>query len=277
MINDWLNYEQTTPTPYVFQIINVSEKSQQTDEIKSFLSNEVLKSYRELEFLKFLYANEAEDKLKKYLEDYVFPSGINQLSKNVTQGDFGETLAYLIVSHFHELVVPIRKLRWKLNNEKSVFCTDMIGHNHGNIITNIHYFEIKSKIAIKKESVNGHSNYITVHAHNSLLKEEQTPNEGIADFLSRYFFSKGEYDNADKYGAIVKNPNSYDREFELVFIIETSKYIPDILEELENLPPQLNPLKVSIILIKDLLDLINHTREKAIDEAIKYVYGEGNE
>ena len=272
MINDWLNYEETNPSPYVFRIINVSEKSEQSDELKSFLGREIVNSYRDLDFLKSSYKDKPKDDLESYLKHYVFPSDKAQIHKNVGQGDFGEILAGIIVSNIQGLIVPIQKLRWKFNHNKSVFCTDMIAHNSGVFIENIHYYEIKTRLLIRKEAVNKINNHVTVNAHNSLLKDENAPNDGIADFISRICYANNDFENYLKYSAVVSNPNNYYRIFELFFIVDESKYKGEILDDLENLPPTLNPLRVTIVLIKSLGRLIVTARQKAIEEAVNYVY-----
>jgi len=106
-----------------------------------------------------------------------------------------------------------------------------------------------------------------------LLKDEQTPNEGIADFLGRYYFELGDFDASSKYGDIIVNPGNYNRNFELFFIIEASRFKLDILDALNNLPPTLKPLAVTVVLIKDLGKLIAQTKKLAIDHAVDYVYG----
>lgn len=272
MINDWLDHEELNPSPYVFRIINISEKEAQSDALKSFLGKQIVNSYRDLDFLKDTFSNRPQNELENHLKNYVFPSDKAQIHKNVSQGDFGEILAGLIVSKIQGLVVPIQKLRWKFNHNKSVFCTDMIAHNDGVYIENIHYYEIKTRLLVRKETVNEISNHVTVNAHNSLLKDENAPNEGIADFISRLCYEKADYENYLKYSAIVNNPNNYNRIFELFFIIDESKYKDKILDDLENLPPTLNPLRVTVVLIKSLGRLIVTARQKAIEEAVNYVY-----
>jgi len=267
MINDWLNY-QVGEDKYVFKLIHVTEKTGTSQELVNYLQKEVIKSYRELEYYKIHYNDEPEEKLKDYIEKYVIPSDENQISKNVKQGDWGEIVAALIVMYFQDLIVPIHKLRWKFNKDRSVFSTDMIAHNKGNIIKQIFYYEIKTR---QNPNNKEHGEYITVIAHNSLLKDEQAPTEAIADFLSRYYFNKGDYDNSKKYNDIVKNPHNYDRSFELFFIIEKDKFIEDILNELNDLPPKLDPLKITIVYIDNLKALIQSTWENLTDQAVKLI------
>ncbi len=270
MLEYWLKISKNNFPDYVFSIIEITEKESPNGDVKSYLARQLLNSYRNLDFLKFRYAEEAKEKLIDYIYNNVLPSDKNRITKNVRQGDFGEILAELIVSYFLRLTVPLKKLRWKFNKDRSMFCTDMIAHNSGGIITDIYYYEIKTRLAIKKED----GNYVTINAHNSLLKDENFPNEAIADFLSKYYFEQNDLEMSKKYGDIVNNSRNYNRNFELFFIIEKSKYVKDILDDLNNLPPSLEPLTVTVVLVNGLGRLILDIQQKAIDGAIKYVYGE---
>lgn len=274
MLGEWLKYNGSEENNYLFTLIHVTEDRSPDQSVIAYISEEVLKAYRNLGYLKFSYQREPKERLVDYLNSYVLPSEKNQITKNVGQGDFGEILASLIVTFFQNLLVPIHKLQWKYNKDRTLFCTDMIAHNQGEKIKDIYYYEIKTRSIIKKEKPkkDAESNYITVIAHNGLLKDELTPNEGIADFLSRYFYEKGDYDNSKKYFDIVKNPQKYNRNYELFFIIEKSKFITDILDDLNNLPPTLSPLNVTVVLIDELKRLIVETRQRVVDEAINYVY-----
>jgi hypothetical protein len=272
MIDKWLNYKERTPSPYTyFRVIDVSENKNPDKDIMDYLGEQVLSAYRNLDFLKLQFESESEAELRKYVENYIFPDTTDQLGKNVRQGDFGEILASLIVSYFQKLTIPIQKLKWKFNSNKSVFCTDMIAHNSGKDIEEIYYYEIKSRLGNKKETVGGENHHVTIHAHNSLLRDEQNPNEGIADFLSRYYFEKDDFDNAKKYGDIVKSPKNYKKNFELFFIIEKKEFIEEILKDLNQLPPTLKPLGVTVVLIENLKVLVVETQKYATEKAVEYV------
>jgi hypothetical protein len=275
MIDKWLLHKETDPNPFAtFTLISVTENVAPDLTIKEYLSAEMLKAYRDLDFLKFHFKSEPKEKLKDYLVKNVFANDSSQITKNVKQGDFAEVLAGLIVTHFQKLTVPLQKLRWKFNNNRSVFCTDMIAHNTEKDIKDIYYYEIKSRLGIKKESpAKGiPANYITINAHNSLLKDESNSNEGIADFLCKYFYDKEDFDKSTQYGDIVKSPKSYNRNFELFFIIESKEYIKEILDDLEKLPPALKPLNTTVVLIANLKDLVTEIHKIALAVAVKHVY-----
>ena len=273
MIDQWLQYSERVPKVFGnFRLIDVSEVKTPTSEIKDFLADKLLSSYRNLEFLKTDYKHEPPAKLEAYINAYVFPADVGLANTIVKPGDFGEVLASIIVSYFEGLEVPIHKMRWKFNKDRSVFCTDMIAHNPEETITDIHYYEIKTRQNIQKETVNHSRNHVTVNAHNSLLKDQTSGNEGIADFLSRYYHEIGDPDNAKKYSDIVRNPARYTRHFELFFIIEASEYLPVILNDLENLPPSLNPLNVTVVLLNDFRVRVDESYQRAMAMAHKYVY-----
>jgi len=272
MIDQWLSSYPSSPLHKLYAQVNVVEIVDPSENVKDYLGKELVDSYRQLDFLKFHYESLPEADLRNYLKTYTLPPDHNQITKNVRQGDFGEVLAHLIVSFFENRAVPLKKMRWKFNAGRSVFSTDMLAHNHGPAITDLYYYEIKSRLNIKKESINGLNAFVTIHAHNSLLKDANQPNEGIADFLSRYYFEKEDFAQATKYHDIVNNPTKYNKSYELFFIIETPKYIDDILDDLEVLPPGLNPLRVTIVLIKNLGRLIVEVQNRAIEQAVDYVY-----
>ncbi|XHR97419.1 hypothetical protein ACFJIV_12630 [Mucilaginibacter sp. UC70_90] len=220
-----------------------------------------------------MYEHLSEDRLKDYIRDYVLPSNDNQLTRNVRQGDFSEVLASLIVSFFEKRIVPVKKMRWKFNKDKSVFSTDMFAHNSGDQISELYYYEIKSRLDTRqKEGTSPDRFYITVHAHNSLLKDMNQPHEGIADFLSKMYAAQKDYASAKKYHDIILNPDDYSRSYELFFIIESSKFNPAILVDLENLPPTLKPLCVTIVLIASLGRLIIELQQRAVQQAVNYIH-----
>jgi hypothetical protein len=292
-IGRWFNKNEDDTTYSNFNVVFLRENGSSLPDapIKQYLEEELAKSYRNVSYLKTHYYNEPEDKLVDYLNNYVFPETSNTINKNVWKGDFGEILAGLVVSYFQNLDVPIKKMKLKFNKDRSVFSTDMIAHNNGNIITDIYYYEIKTRQNIKeKETVKvsgvNHRDYITVHAHNSLHRDETSPNEGIADFISRYYEEKattfaeiGDDENmklmleqSKKYHDIVKNPSTYNRKFELFFIAETSSYELTILNALDALSSHLSPLNVTILLIENLNELIDSSRNNIIESTKRLVY-----
>lgn len=274
MIADWLNHNEQ-PDANVFKLIHVREKKSPTDEIIDYLQESIVSSYRSIDMYKFMLEGRSEAEIKSYIEDYVIPSAKDQIVKNVRQGDWGEILTSLIVQKFQGLEVPIDKLRWKFNKDRSVFSTDMLAHNQGEEIKELYYYEIKTRLQPNKKESPAKGvpvNYITILAHNSLLKEQSAPTEAIADFLVRYHVEHEDYIKAAKYRDVVLNPDKYPKNYELFFIIEKDKYIDDIIAELNALPPRLLPLNVTIVFIDNLKILIEESWkdiEKIVAQLIK--------
>jgi len=268
MVNDWLNYQIKSPKS-TFTFVLVSETQNVNDVIRTELQKEILDAYKDISFLKFRFKSKPRNDLVSYLENNILPSMKSQLSKNVWQGDFGEILASLIVSYLRGLTVPLKKIRWKLNKEKSVFATDMVAHNTGEDITDMYYYEIKTRLDLTAKR---NSKYVTILAYESLKKNENIPNNAIADFLSQLFYYKKDYDNANKYTNIVDEVNSVNRNFELFFIGEKSTYKEEILDELNSLPPQLASLNVTVVLIDDFKNLVFDLRKTITSEAVNIVH-----
>jgi hypothetical protein len=261
MIKNWLEYTEKGDAEYVFKLVQVTEKKSPNDDLVKFLQEKIITSYRSIDYYKFhLGETVSEDKIRKYVQDQVIPRAENQFDRNVRQGDWGEILSGLIVSYFQNLLIPINKLQWKFNKDKAVFGTDLIAFNNGETIEDIYYYEIKTRVnPNNKEGKNPNRYYISIWAHNSLLKDEQSPTESIADFLERFYFEKKDYNNASKFKDIVKNPQNYNKKFELFLIVEKNNFVDSILTDLNELPPQLEPLTVTIIFIDSLSDLVNRT------------------
>lgn len=278
MIKTWLQRHPRDINSYSFRVVDITESVQVDELIKDYLGQETLQQYRSFEFLKNKYQDESPDELVKYLRNYVFSSSYDRITKNVKTGDFGEILSTLIIEQFKNLKVPISKLRYKFNKDRSVFCTDLISHNLGDTIQDITYYEVKTRTSYSKQ--------IGVKAYEGLLKDEQKPTEFIADFLDRLYFDKAEtlekagsteeakifYAISKQYGDIVKNPENYNRGFEIIIIMEASIFKEDILTELDTLSISLSPLEVTIILVNELRDLVGETFEKAEEVAKNIVF-----
>lgn len=263
MIENWLEYNENNDAKYVFKLVQVTEKDTPDDDLIKLLQEKIITSYRSLNFYKFHLGETAtEEEIRQYVQNQVIPKNENQFDKNVRQGDWGEILSGLIASYFQDLFVPINKLQWKFNKDKAVFGTDLLAFNNGDTIEDVYYYEIKTRLnPNNKEGTNPNRFYISIWAHNSLLKDEQSPTESIADFLERLYVEKEDYDTASKFKDLVKNPQNYNKKFELFLIVEKDNFVEEILTELNELPPQLEPLSVTIVFIDNLSALVNRTWE----------------
>ena len=268
MIEDWLKYEEKENTAYVFKLIHITENQSPPDNnLIKHLQEKILTSYRKIDFYKFVLKNESKEKIINYIREQVIPDNATIIDRNVRQGDWGEVLTALITLKYRGYE-SANKLQWKFNKNKSVFGTDLIAFNPNG---SIHYFEIKTT---QNPHTKKDGEYISIRAYNSLLKDMDAPTESIADFFMRLAYDKGEFEKAKKLKDIVLNPTNYKKEFELFLIVEKSKYIDKILQELNNLPPELTPLNITVVLIDNLSDLVKKTWQDIEDVLIDKIINE---
>jgi hypothetical protein len=145
MINNWLEHNEQVPS-YSFRSIYVREKAKPDNDTIEYLQKQIITSYRNLDFYKFYLEDSSETDIRDFVLNQVIPANITQFDKNVRQGDWGEILSALIVAYFQDLEVPINKLQWKLNKDKAVFGTDLFAYNKGDKITDVYYYEIKTRL-----------------------------------------------------------------------------------------------------------------------------------
>lgn len=275
MIRKWMQ-EHTPKQKYVFKEIELNEKSILDEDMLNDLAEMVLFSYRSKKFYLRTLKDKSEQEVADYLEKYVYPSTKSQLTKNVMQGDFGEIISAEVIEKIRKLEIPFCKLKWKFHKNKSVFCTDILSHNPRDEITELTYYEVKTKITNTK-------NKVCIKAHDSLKKD--LPGEYIADYLQKFFFEKAEdfenrgdetnaetyYGLSSRYGDIVSNPSKYKKFFEIILVIDKSKYCEEFLKELHDMSPELSPLTVTVIKIDNLKVLFEKTYEHSKKRIMKLI------
>lgn len=271
MLNTRLNHEKWTNKAH-FTVIQVSEKMNIDDEIKSFLNKEILESYVWVNYLVRNYKKEDKKLLIDFLENSILPS-VGELHR-VWQWDLWEIISKLIVVYFNDLEVPATKLKLKTNKDKSMFWTDMISHNKWDIISEWFYYEVKTtkNLTEKNYKIKWTPRYITVVAYDGLKNDIDKSCEAIAVFLSKVHDEKWDYDKADMYWKIADWRMKVNKEYKIFIIWEKSSYKEEILDSLDAINPSLSPLNVTIVLIDGFKELIEELRNKIWDDAIKLVY-----
>jgi hypothetical protein len=263
-LDNWLLCNSESKFPR-FSLIQITEKNKPDINITKLLQENILFSYKTYRHYSLYFDKSAtEDEIRKYVLEQVIPAENNQLDRNVRQGDWGEVLAYLIVKYFLKLEIPINKLQWKFEKDKAVFGTDLIAFNNFDKIDDIYYYEVKTRQnPNKKERIKGKKKgkpkYITVLAYESLLKDAESPTESIANFLAQLYEFKEDYETAYKFMEITKNPQKYNKKYELFLIVETKKFNKRILDDLNAMQSPLSPLNITIVLIDNLKQLVDST------------------
>ena len=272
MPRDFISVNTPTKKYENLSLFDISEQGQRAEFIE-YLASLIKDSYRDIEYLKQNFAEETKDVLFKYLSEEVFPEGEEKLTKNVKKGDWGELLTTELIKEFEDnMIVPFNKLMWKLNRQKSMFCTDVFAHTNTSPISLLKYYEVKTYASKRKD--------LGIFAHNSLLKDQESGQQAIADMLSRKNFENGKlledsgdakrasefYKIGKDYNEIVKRPESFDQEFEIVLIREKKSYVVDEIDDLNNLPPTFSPMHVTLFLVENLDDLINESFSVAYEK-----------
>ena len=272
MLKSWLNHTNW-PQKLHFNLIEVTENKIADEGVKYFLNTQMLEEYAWINFLIDKYRLQDKSKLVNYLEKQKLPDNIDNLSKNVWQGDLWEIIAKLIVLYYRDLAVPANKLRVKENKDKSVFWIDMIAHNKWDKISDWIYYEVKTKQDLAKKDYNDEWNprYITLVAYD-WLKSIENNNESAAAHLMQTCYYSWDYKQSALYWEIVDGTNKVKKYYEIFIIWEKSTYKEDIIDALDNINPSLSPLSITIVLIDWFKKLVEDLRNKICDDAVKIVY-----
>ena len=252
----------------------------------------IFESYRDPEYLKSQFQNENEEALFTYLESYVFPAKRDGSANNITSivkiGDFGEIISSEIVSRIDALEVPLKKMMWKVRNDKSMFCTDIFAHNTGENLTHLYYYEVKTRTTLSKDTTKRREGrfYVAVQAHDAIKRDMESPHEHIADFLSRMYFENARLaenvpeeaeklrSKSHKYAQVVKNCGAFERHYRLCLILDKQgAFSEDVISELHNLPTEINPLHIDLVLVESLQTIISDSFKHAYTEARAFVFG----
>jgi hypothetical protein len=261
-----------------FSIVRVSPKKDPDTAFINYIKDQIIFAYRPLKFYQnHFHPSATDDEIRSYVKKQIIPGDDSRLDRNVRQGDWGEILAGLIVTYFQNLKVPINKLQWKFHKDKAVFGTDLIAFNKDGDIKDIHYYEIKTRQnPHQKEGNKKERHYVSVWAYKSLEKDANSPTSSIANFLELLYFEKKDFENSSKFTDIVRNPQNYDSYYEIFLIIEQKKFTEIILDALDELPPTLSPLNVTLVFVDGLKELVEKTWQDIEEVLVQKINGDRN-
>lgn len=267
MVKRWISETYDNENDFRFVVIDISEYTEITEEIKKVMATSLISSFRDIKQLKRRYENQPKTKLKEYIESKIFATKKDNFSVATRRGDWGEVLCGLILDEFRGYKLPVNKLKWKINNERSLFGTDVfaIKENASGNIESLVYTESKLRTSYSKD--------IGKEAYQSLYKDNGSSLPDIIDYISRLCFDKRDYEMADKFDNIYLNMKKYNKEFQIFLIFDKNTWRKEILDILNDLPPELDHLFVTIVLIDNLKVLIEETYELTIEVGEKLIYG----
>lgn len=273
----WLKSFSPLNDRYKFGFVFVEENGNIE---KEFLQQKFLHSYRDELFYKIRFQKADRATIVQYVENNVIPGNKNQIEKNVRLGDFGEIVVALIAKYFYD-EISFPKLKFKLNNERSAFATDVISFDDINNPTTITFFESKvktpllKKITVEKKSVKMNRmppQYISVIAYESLQNDFTCATQPMLDFMAQRYVEEKKYDLAQKYMDLSDKYRTLNCKYEIFIFTEKTNPLPDykkILKDLDALNLRLQPLKVTLVFIENLNNLIedvwNGCAQRAVD------------
>ena len=273
----WLKSFSPLNDRYKFEFVFVEENGKIE---RDFLQEKLLLSYRDEVYYKLRFQKANRSTIIRYVEDNVIPGNKNRIEKNVRLGDFGEIVVALIAKYFYE-ETSFPKLKFKLNNKRSAFSTDVISFDDINNPITITFFESKvkvpllKKITVEKKSVKKNrrpSQYISVVAYESLQNDFTCATQPMLDFMAQRYVEEKNYDLAQKYMDLSDKYRTLNCKYEIFIFTEKTNPLPDykrILKDLDALNLQLQPLKVTLVFIENLNKLIedvwNGCAQRAVD------------
>lgn len=261
-LNDKTKYKNIT-------LITINQKKDADDILSSELQEKLILSYADRETYNLQFENATEQEIVDYINKKI-PGADNQLDKNVARGDFGEVFCRLVSEYFYGRTC-FNKLKYKFNNKKSVFGTDVLAFDNISNPKSIWYYEVKTRKKLTKEYLKKGepSIYISIIAHNSLYKDYTENFNSVLDFMFQRFAEEKEYDKARIFRDINNNKSQITKEYEIFFLTEDNSENKDnILKALNDLPPKLSNLSVTIVIIKDLYAFIDKTWSTITNKAI---------
>jgi hypothetical protein len=121
MIRQWLQFSPKNPNPYAFAVQEGAERYCPTDDTVEHLGELLYTSLTNPKFIEWLLAESGVDVKKQFLRSHAFPGRIT-----TAVGDFGEVLSGGMLEAFENLVVPVRKLRFRETATGPMRLTDVL-------------------------------------------------------------------------------------------------------------------------------------------------------
>lgn len=273
MIN-WLKITKVPMSGLQFDVFLISENQKVAND---FLQDACLFSYRTDSFLKNRFSSCTHLDIIQYIEENVIPACKTQIDQNVRNGDFGEIVVAMISQYIYKQR-PFKKMRFKLNNKKSAFGTDVISFDNMDNPRKISFFESKVKVdLLKKVFVKKGipAKYISVVAYESLSYDFTSATQPMLDFMAQRFDDEGNEELSKKYIELSTSYRKINAEYEIFLLTELKKPLPDykcLFDALNQKKINLNPLKLTIVLIDDMQTLINDVWNGCAQRAVD-LYG----
>ena len=129
----------------------------------------------------------------------------------------------------------------------------------------ISFTEVKTKGDIKNNGFYEYKEEMK-KAEKGLLNNNVNHPE-ILDYICRRLYDEKKYELSQKFDEVFKNPNSYNKEFNIFMVMEKKRWGERIIEFFKENITKLPNLTINIVLINSLNELIDETYEIILDIA----------
>jgi Cap4 SAVED domain len=244
VLNTWLSSTERNPCPYSeFKVVDISEKRTFNPNIEEYFKELYLRTAFPPELLERL------EKASRTLKQNILPRGVPIIEK-VQRGEFGELLTSELMKEFHNYLLPVAKIRFKVRPDDTQHATDILALklDKDGLINEVCYVECKLK------TTSG-----TASAIDACKQLEDTYNSNFPDILRFVYARLAESKSSlcDAFETYMEDRNdTRDKDtFRISLCYEHSVWNEKTLENLQEATVSLQGLTVNIICISDLRKL----------------------
>ena len=183
--------------------------------------------------------------------------------KQVARGDFGEAFASACLEQFENCVVPVRKLRFKIDPEQTQPGTDIVAfHLAGDEIESLEFIETKLRTGISRATAE--------EAHAQLVADNEVRFGDILEFVAERLAET----NAEGYECLMRHlaargaPTDRVGAFGVFLVWDQSTWEEEVLDRLNSVTPLLEPLHVRAARLPKLAELVDEAYASIGIEAI---------
>jgi len=250
MIQEWLA-EKIIEGEFKFTVVELIENSGTPSiNTKKKISKELLLGRLSEVFIHNHNIDNLEQ-LKNHIREFTFADTKGGLNSAVRVGDWGEILSYTILKDIRGMTVPIRKLRYKTNQNRSMLGLDILAINNSKEKTLV-FAEIKTATTQFDEECG-------IEAHDQLVNFGSARYSESVSFVSHMLVNEEDYTAADIIDDALLHPETYTVEYDIFLIIDKSLWNKSALDQINSLESLLDPLNTNVVLINGLRDLIEDT------------------
>lgn len=240
LLKSWLAFAIRTPNPYRhFGVIDFNESLPPSSAVKEYLRSLLTQTAFSQSFLHRVEQELGWQRLRSIVENR------GPKSVKVQRGDFGEVLAVAALEQFHGYVIPVPKLRYKITADQTQPSTDALALRvNQNRIVEVCFVESKLRTTS--------SPTCAVEGYTQLYRDYGKEFPDILIFTAQRLQELGHLLNDPFFEYLSRREEKQIDSFSLHLCWEAGAWSESVLQNLEELPPQLKDLSLRVTLVKGL-------------------------